>query len=100
MSLSCFRFILQHHDSYRHAQKNNEMPVLKQLKVIVTLMFIRTSHGMRRHDWMLLQLPARDKQHIRCLNFVFLHQTRLSDVVKNDLAPCPAVPGLFAVVDE
>ncbi|MEM6760898.1 MAG: Rrf2 family transcriptional regulator [Pseudomonadota bacterium] len=32
--------------------------------------------------------------------YVFLHQTRLSDVVGNDLAPCPAVPNLFAVVDE
>ncbi|MEL6960514.1 MAG: Rrf2 family transcriptional regulator [Pseudomonadota bacterium] len=32
--------------------------------------------------------------------YVFLHQTRLSDVVGNDLAPCPAVPSLFAVVDE
>ena len=32
--------------------------------------------------------------------YVFLHQTRLSDVVRNDLAPCPAVPNLFAVVDE
>ena len=32
--------------------------------------------------------------------YVFLHQTRLSDVVKNDLAPCPAVPALFEVVDE
>lgn len=32
--------------------------------------------------------------------YVFLHQTRLSDVVKNDLAPCPAVPGLFSVVDD
>ncbi|WP_170665147.1 Rrf2 family transcriptional regulator [Ruegeria profundi] len=32
--------------------------------------------------------------------YVFLHQTRLSDVIKNDLAPCPAVPNLFAVVDE
>ncbi|WP_108787827.1 Fe-S cluster assembly transcriptional regulator IscR [Falsiruegeria mediterranea] len=31
--------------------------------------------------------------------YVFLHQTRLSDVIKNDLAPCPAVPNLFAVVD-
>lgn len=31
--------------------------------------------------------------------YVFLHQTRLSDVVKNDLAPCPAVPTLFSVVD-
>ena len=27
--------------------------------------------------------------------YVFLHQTRLSDVVKNDLAPCPAVPRCF-----
>nr|WP_319251385.1 Rrf2 family transcriptional regulator [uncultured Celeribacter sp.] len=32
--------------------------------------------------------------------YVFLHQTRLSDVVRNELRPCPAVPGLFAVVDE
>ncbi|MGR3802301.1 Fe-S cluster assembly transcriptional regulator IscR [Marinibacterium profundimaris] len=32
--------------------------------------------------------------------YVFLHQTRLSDVIANDLAPCPAVPNLFAVVDE
>ncbi|MCA0043890.1 Fe-S cluster assembly transcriptional regulator IscR [Celeribacter litoreus] len=32
--------------------------------------------------------------------YVFLHQTRLSDVVRNELRPCPAVPNLFAVVDE
>ena len=32
--------------------------------------------------------------------YVFLHQTRLSDVVQNALAPCPAVPSLFSVVDE
>lgn len=32
--------------------------------------------------------------------YVFLHQTRLSDVVENDLTPCPAVPTLFEVVDE
>ncbi len=32
--------------------------------------------------------------------YVFLHQTRLSDVIRNDLAPCPAVPSLFAVVDD
>lgn len=31
--------------------------------------------------------------------YVFLHQTRLSDVVGNELAPCPAVPTLFNVVD-
>ncbi len=32
--------------------------------------------------------------------YVFLHQTRLSDVIRNDLAPCPAVPTLFSVVDD
>lgn len=32
--------------------------------------------------------------------YVFLHQTRLSDVVQNQLAPCPAVPNLFQLVDE
>ncbi len=32
--------------------------------------------------------------------YVFLHQTRLSDVIANELAPCPAVPSLFDVVDE
>lgn len=32
--------------------------------------------------------------------YVFLHQTRLSDVIENELAPCPAVPSLFSVVDE
>lgn len=32
--------------------------------------------------------------------YVFLHQTRLSDVIENELTPCPAVPTLFTVVDE
>ena len=32
--------------------------------------------------------------------YVFLHQTRLSDVVANEMVPCPAVPALFEVVDD
>jgi Rrf2 family iron-sulfur cluster assembly transcriptional regulator len=32
--------------------------------------------------------------------YVFLHQTRLSDLIDNELAPCPAVPTLLAVVDQ
>lgn len=32
--------------------------------------------------------------------YVYLHQTRLSDLLENGLAPCPAVPVLFEVVDE
>ena len=32
--------------------------------------------------------------------YVFLHQTRLSDVIDNELVPCPALPNLFTVLDE
>ena len=32
--------------------------------------------------------------------YVFLHQTRLSDVAGNDLMPCPAVPNLLEIVDQ
>jgi Rrf2 family iron-sulfur cluster assembly transcriptional regulator len=32
--------------------------------------------------------------------YVFLHQTRLSDVIRNEMHPCPAVPALFRVVDD
>lgn len=32
--------------------------------------------------------------------YVFLHQARLSDVVSNELTPCPAVPSLFELVDD
>ncbi|MEM9757445.1 MAG: Rrf2 family transcriptional regulator, partial [Pseudomonadota bacterium] len=32
--------------------------------------------------------------------YVYLHQTRLSDVVANELTPCPAVPSLLEIVDE
>ncbi|MDO5622456.1 MAG: Rrf2 family transcriptional regulator [Paracoccus sp. (in: a-proteobacteria)] len=32
--------------------------------------------------------------------YVFLHNTTLADVVKNQLLPCPAVPNLMQIVDE
>lgn len=32
--------------------------------------------------------------------YVFLHQTRLSDITGDHLAPCPAVPALFELIDE
>jgi Rrf2 family iron-sulfur cluster assembly transcriptional regulator len=32
--------------------------------------------------------------------YVFLHQTRLSDVIRNEMHPCPAVPALFRIVDD
>lgn len=32
--------------------------------------------------------------------YVFIHQTRLSDIINNEMQPCPAVPALLSVVDE
>jgi len=32
--------------------------------------------------------------------YVFLHQTRLSDIIGNQMVPCPAVPALLQMVDE
>lgn len=32
--------------------------------------------------------------------YVFLHSARLSDIITNQMAPCPAVPSLFEMVDE
>ncbi len=32
--------------------------------------------------------------------YVFLHQTRLSDITGDELAPCPAVPAFVQLVDE
>ncbi|MFT4782312.1 MAG: Rrf2 family iron-sulfur cluster assembly transcriptional regulator [Paracoccaceae bacterium] len=32
--------------------------------------------------------------------YVFLHQARLSDVINNEMSPCPAVPHLFEIIDE
>ncbi len=45
-------------------------------------------------------LTNRLWQSLSAQVYVFLHQARLSDVVANTLAPCPAVPELFAVVDD
>jgi Rrf2 family iron-sulfur cluster assembly transcriptional regulator len=45
-------------------------------------------------------LTNRLWQSLSAQVYVFLHQTRLSDVIDNTLAPCPAVPSLFSVVDE
>lgn len=45
-------------------------------------------------------LSNRLWQSLSAQVYVFLHQARLSDVVERTLAPCPAVPALFSVVDE
>lgn len=53
------------------------------------------SRGTREQD-----LADKLWEQLSANVYVLLHQTRLSDVVGNQLAPCPAVPSFVAVVDE
>jgi len=45
-------------------------------------------------------LSNRVWQSLSANVYVFLHQIRLSDVMKNEIVPCPAVPELFQIEDE
>ncbi|MEM9717170.1 MAG: Rrf2 family transcriptional regulator [Pseudomonadota bacterium] len=45
-------------------------------------------------------LSNRVWQSLSANVYVFLHQIRLSDVIENELTPCPAVPALYELVDE
>ena len=46
------------------------------------------------------RLTSRLREGVSAHVYVFLPQTRLSDVIRNEMHPCPAVPALFRVVDE
>jgi len=45
-------------------------------------------------------LSNRLWQSLSAQVYVFLHQTRLSDLINNELAPCPAVPEILSVMEE
>lgn len=46
------------------------------------------------------QLTDKFWEQLSANVYVLLHQTRLSDIVANQLAPCPAVPSFVAVIDD
>ena len=54
----------------------------------------------RSRDSKAQSLTNRLWQSFSAHVYVYLHQTRLSDVVHNELAPCPAVPTLLQRVDD
>ncbi|TCL09409.1 BadM/Rrf2 family transcriptional regulator [Shimia isoporae] len=88
---------------YRLAQSPSDIRVVDVLTAVdETVSALHTGAGVSggssgsRAQSMANRLWEGLSAHV----YVFLHQTRLSDVIKNDLAPCPAVPNLFAVVDE
>ncbi len=53
-------------------------------------------HGGTREQ----QLADKLWEQLSANVYVMLHQTRLGDVVHDQMAPCPAVPAFVAVVDE
>ncbi len=46
------------------------------------------------------QLTEKLWERLSAHVYVFLHQTRLSDITGDELAPCPAVPAFVELVDE
>ncbi len=53
------------------------------------------AQGTREHE-----LADKLWEQLSANVYVFLHQTRLADVVGNQLAPCPAVPAFVQMVDD
>lgn len=88
---------------YRLAKSTSEIRVVEVLSAVdETVSALHTGAGASggssgsRAQSMANRLWEGLSAHV----YVFLHQTRLSDVVENELAPCPAVPNIFSVVDD
>lgn len=88
---------------YRLAKPPSEMRISDILGAVdETVSAMHTGAGAKggasgsKAQSMTNRLWERLSAHV----YVFLHQTRLSDVIQNELAPCPAVPHLFEVVDD
>ena len=88
---------------YRLAKPTSEIRVVEILSAVdETVSALHTGAGASgaksgsRAQSMTNRLWEGLSAHV----YVFLHQTRLSDVIENGLAPCPAVPNLFDVVDD
>ena len=88
---------------YRLARPASEVRIVDVLEAVdETVSALHTGAGASgavsgsREQSMTNRLWESLSAHV----YVFLHQTRLSDVVTNGLTPCPAVPNLFEVVDE
>ena len=88
---------------YRLARPASEIRVVEVLEAVdETVSALHTGAGAKggvsgsRAQSMVNRLWEGLSAHV----YVFLHQTRLSDVVDNSLTPCPIVPTLVPVVDD
>ena len=88
---------------YRLARPASDIRVAEVLEAVdETVNALHTGAGARgavsgsRAQSMVNRLWEGLSAHV----YVFLHQATLATVIDNAMAPCPAVPSLFEVVDE
>lgn len=88
---------------YRLARPVNEIRISEILAAVdETMDALRRGAGASGARTNTREQGLADKlwEQLSANVYVMLHQTRLGDVVRDQLAPCPAVPAFVDVVDE
>lgn len=84
----------------RPADRINLIEVLGAVDETVSALHVGAGASGAVSGSLAQSLSNRLWQSLSAHVYVFLHNTTLADVAKNQLLPCPAVPALLAVVDE
>lgn len=82
------------------ADEINLVDVLAAVDETVSAMHVGAGASGAVSGSLAQSLSNRLWQSLSAHVYVFLHNTTLSDVARNRMLPCPAVPELLAVVDE
>lgn len=88
---------------YRLARSPEQIRVSEVLSAVdETVSALHTGAGMKgaSSGSRAQSLTNRLWEGLSAHVYVFLHQARLSDVIGNDMAPCPAVPNILEMADE
>ncbi|PZO65039.1 MAG: Rrf2 family transcriptional regulator [Paracoccus denitrificans] len=74
--------------------------VLSAVDETVSAMHIGAGASGGKSGTAAQSLTNRLWQSLSAQVYVFLHNTTLADVARNEMLPCPAVPALLSIVDE
>lgn len=84
----------------RPADQINLVEVLAAVDETVSALHVGAGASGAVSGSLAQSLSNRLWQSLSAHVYVFLHNTTLADVARNQLLPCPAVPALLSVVDE
>lgn len=84
----------------RPAEEINLIEVLAAVDETVSALHVGAGASGAVSGSLAQSLSNRLWQSLSAHVYVFLHNTTLADVARNQLLPCPAVPALLSVVDE